>query len=145
MNSLTRDRISGVQEWKAHDFYVGFFFFFSFVFHQKPMALRPSYSTTENLPEENRLLYPKGSWQKKKKTPWSLNIVALQVPPISSLPISLVSLLELNPTDRKERTWFIWAEEQSHQRWHLYRINHSYQRERDSALWTETWYYFIQK
>lgn len=38
----------------------------------------------------------------RKETPWSLNIVALQVPPISSLPISLVALLELKHTDLKE-------------------------------------------
>lgn len=37
---------------------------FCSVFHQKPMALRPSHSTAENLPEEKRLLCPKGSWQK---------------------------------------------------------------------------------
>lgn len=68
----------------------------------------------------------------------SRNINALQVPPISSLAISLVCLLEWNHTDRKEQKWFIWAEEQSHHRRYLYRINHSYQRERDSAHWTET-------
>lgn len=103
-----------------------------------------------NLPEENRLLYPKGSWWRKKTNKKNLpdlwNIVALQVPPISlPLPISPAASLEPNHAGRKERKWFRWAEEQSHERWHLYRINHSYQRERHSALWTETWYCFIQK
>lgn len=44
-----------------------FFSFFLFCFglfwgffHQKPMALRPSYSTEENLPEERQTFIPKG-------------------------------------------------------------------------------------
>lgn len=51
--------------WKAQDFYWVFLgVFFAFVFHQEPAVLRPSSSTTENLPKENGLLYPKGSRQK---------------------------------------------------------------------------------
>lgn len=81
-----------------HMISTSFVCFVSFVvFHQKPMALRPSYSTAENLPEEKqRLLYPKGSWQKVSQ---SLNIVALQVPPISSLAWSVRRSWSLNRTD----------------------------------------------
>lgn len=48
--------------------FVWIFPFFRFVFHQKPMALRPSCSTAENLPEESRLLYPRGRRQENTKT-----------------------------------------------------------------------------
>lgn len=104
------------------------------------MALRPSYSTAENVREEKKLLYPKGSRQE-------INSL-ISEHGRSSSPSHLFAALQpgrfagVEPhTPRGLEVVHVGWE----QRWHLYRINHSYQRERDSALWTETWYYFIQK
>lgn len=86
------------RKWKAHDFYVLCFFVLFFIrslWHwglhapQRRTYLRKTDFCTQRV--ENR----------KINSLISLNILALQVPPIFSLPISLVSLLKSNHTRPK--------------------------------------------
>lgn len=74
------------------------------------MALRPSYSTAENLHEENRLLYPKGSYQEIKLPDlwiWTLfkSLPSLRCPSAWSLCWTWTT-----HTHQKELKWFTWAE-----------------------------------
>lgn len=106
-------------------------FFLRLVFvHQKPTALRPSFSIAENLPEESRLLYPKGETDRKTKNSRSWNKVEMLFK--SLLKFALLGLPE------SERKWFAVCRGAEPSASVLVQNQPFLQRDTNSALWTET-------
>lgn len=120
-----------MEKWKAHDFYLfgggGLLFCFSseaygteaFITPQRRTYLKTDFNTRN------------GSCQKTNSL-ISKYCCSFKSFPSPHCPFSLVvSWVEPHETERRRR-YFARAVESSRERWHLYRINHSYRR--DSPL-----------